>query len=89
MVGPFPLAKLGFLVVKQISKPIATGLARRAKTSLFFRDWVCIPVAQLFHWYDVQVRMRILNLGKATSVPKLNEQRAIETGDFFNQLFNY
>ena len=29
---------------------------------------------------DVQVRMRILNLGKATTVPKLNEEKAIETG---------
>eukprot|EP00095_Tigriopus_kingsejongensis_P001220 snap_masked-scaffold1412_size42778-processed-gene-0.2 protein:Tk01220 transcript:snap_masked-scaffold1412_size42778-processed-gene-0.2-mRNA-1 annotation:"opa3-like protein cg13603" len=79
-VGAFPLAKLGFLVVKQISKPIANAIARRAKASRVFRTYVCIPTAQLFHWYDVKVRMRMLNLGKATIVPKLNQDKAIETG---------
>lgn len=80
MVGAFPLAKLGFLVVKQISKPIANSIAGRAKSSRLFREYVCIPVAQLFHWYDVKVRMRILNLGKVTTIPKLNQEKAIETG---------
>lgn len=79
-VGAFPLFKLGFLLIKQISKPIANTIAKRAKSSRIFREYVCIPTAQLFHWYDVRVRMRILNLGKATTVPKLNEQKAIETG---------
>lgn len=79
-VGAFPLAKLGLLLIKQISKPIANGIARRAKASRIFRTYVCIPTAQLFHWYDVKVRMRLLNLGKATVIPKLNEEKAIETG---------
>lgn len=83
-VGAFPLFKLGFLVVKQISKPIANALARRAKSSRIFREYVCIPVAQMFHWYDVKVRMRILNLGKVTTIPKLNEEKAIETGLVLN-----
>ena len=80
MVGAFPLAKLGILVVKQISKPIANGLARRAKSSRLFREYVCIPVAQLFHWYDVKIRMKILKIGKISTIPKLDEERAIETG---------
>ena len=80
VAGAFPLAKLGFLAIKQISKPIANSIARRAKSSRLFREYVCIPIAQLFHWYDVRVRMRIMNLGKVTSVPKLNEEKAIEQG---------
>lgn len=100
----FPLAKLGFLVIKQISKPIAQGFARRAKQSRIFREYICIPIAQFYHWYDVKVslskfkdrvpfcmfcfyfiffkqfRMRVLKLGNATTIPKLNEERAIETG---------
>jgi len=55
-VGAFPLAKLGFLAVKQISKPIANAIAKRARGSRVFREYICIPVAQLFHWYDVKVR---------------------------------
>ena len=72
MVAPaFPLAKLGFLVIKQVSKPLANAVAKRAKNSKFFRNYVVLPVAQFFHWADVKVRMRILNLGKVTKVPKV------------------
>jgi len=81
MVAAFPLAKLGFLLIKQVSKPIAKGLAARARNSLFFRTYVCIPVAQLFHWYEIKLKMRMLNIGgKVTKVPKLNEAKAIEQG---------
>ncbi len=80
MVAAFPLAKLGVLLVKQISKPLANKLAKRARSSKFFRNYVCIPSAQLFHWADVKIRMRLLNLGKVNKVPKLDEQKAIETG---------
>ncbi len=52
----FPVAKLGMQLLKQVSKPIANSLAKRAKSSPIFKDYVCIPVAQLFHWYDVKVR---------------------------------
>ena len=72
MVAPaFPLVKLGFLFVKQISKPLANGIANRARNSKFFRNYVILPTAQLFHWVDVKLRMRILNLGKVTKVPKV------------------
>jgi len=84
MVGPaaFPVAKLGFLLVKQVSKPLAKSVAARAKKSPFFKNWVCIPVAQLFHFYEVKMKMRALNLGtgKVTKVPKLTEARAVEQG---------
>ena len=78
----FPLAKLGFLVIKQVSKPIAKSIAERAKTSPFFKNWVCIPVAQLFHFYEVKVKMAALNLGtgKVTKVPKLSEDQAVKQG---------
>jgi len=81
MVAAFPIAKLGFLVIKQISKPIAKRIAASAKNSRIFRDWICIPTAQLFHWYEIQLKLRMLNVGgKATKVPKLNEAKAIEQG---------
>eukprot|EP00092_Neocalanus_flemingeri_P048633 GFUD01055547.1.p1 GENE.GFUD01055547.1~~GFUD01055547.1.p1 ORF type:complete len:314 (+),score=106.13 GFUD01055547.1:45-986(+) len=84
MVGPaaFPVAKLGFLLVRQVSKPLAKSVAARAKKSPFFRDWVCVPVAQLFHFYEIKMKMRALNLGtgKVTKVPKLTEAKAVEQG---------
>ncbi len=80
MVAAFPLAKLGFLLVRQVSKPIATAISRRARESAFFRDWICVPAAQSFHWFDVRIRMRLLDLGRATEIPKMNEEKAIATG---------
>lgn len=37
VIGAFPVAKLGVLAIKQISKPIANVLKNRAKHSPFFR----------------------------------------------------
>jgi len=78
----FPLAKLGFLVIRQVSKPIAKSIAERAKKSPVFANWVCIPVAQLFHFYEVRVKMQALNLGtgKVTKVPKLSSTQAVQQG---------
>lgn len=78
--GAFPFLKLGFILVKQISKPIANKIADSARRSKIFRDYICMPPAQFFHWYDFKIRMYVLNLGKVTSVPKLDEKKAIETG---------
>jgi len=80
-VAAFPVAKLGLLLIKQVSKPIAKRIAARARETRIFRDYVCIPTAQLFHWYEIQLKLKILNVGgKATKVPKLSEAKAIEQG---------
>ena len=78
----FPLAKLGFLLIRQVSKPIAKSIAERAKKSPVFANWICKPVAQLFHFYEVKVKMKALNLstGKVTKVPKLSETQAVQQG---------
>merc|ERR1712029_170098 len=66
----------------QVSKPIAKSIAQRAKNSPFFKNWICIPVAQAFHFYEVQVKMKALNLGsgRVTKVPKLSETQAVQQG---------
>jgi hypothetical protein len=46
VVGAFPIAKLGTLLVRQVSKPIANMLIRRAKNYPFFRKYICMPPAQ-------------------------------------------
>ena len=85
MVAPvaFPLAKLGVLLVKQISKPLAKRFANRAKKNLVFRDWVCVPIGQFFHLCEARLRLASLDLAlKRTvlKVPKLSEKDAIEHG---------
>lgn len=66
--------------MKQISKPIANLLKTRAKSSPFFRTYICMPPAQFYNWMEVKTRMWAMNLGKPTVVPTLNEAQAIELG---------
>ena len=74
----FPLAKLGVLAVKQISKPIAKRISAAANRSRLFKDWICVPLAQLFHSAEVKIKLRLLGVGKATKVPKMSEKDAVE-----------
>jgi len=46
VVGAFPIAKLGALLLRQVSKPIANMLIKRAKNYPFFRQYICMPPAQ-------------------------------------------
>jgi len=79
-VGAFPIAKLAALAFRQLSKPLAKQIQVRAKNSPFFRTYVCMPPAQFYHWCEVNIKMRLLNLGKPSDVPKLRENAAIELG---------
>ena len=85
MVAPvaFPLAKLGVLLVKQISKPLAKRFANRAKKHRLFRDWVCVPIGQMFHYCEARVKLASLDVvlkRKVVKVPRLSEKDAIEQG---------
>ena len=87
-MAPLPLINLGFLVIKQASKPFAKFIAAEAKDHKIFRDWICIPIAQRFHFLEVVVKMRSLKPktgikgsgSRVTKVPALNESRAVELG---------
>ena len=79
---PLPLLKLAFLLVRQASKPVAKYIAGRAREYRVFKDWICVPIAQRVHRWEVKAKMRSLNLGtsKVTKVPPLSEARAVEQG---------
>jgi len=79
-MAAFPVAKLAGLLLKQISKPIANISKEKAKNSFFFRTYVCMPPAQVYHWCEVKMKMWVMNLGRPVEIPKLNEQMAIELG---------
>lgn len=80
VVAAFPVAKLGALLLRQISKPIASFAKERAKQNPFFRTYICMPPAQFYNWCEVKMKMWILNLGKPVNIPSLNETMAIELG---------
>ena len=43
---PFPVAKLVYMAVKQISKPIARSIKNKATKSPFLRNYILLPPAQ-------------------------------------------
>jgi len=81
-MAPLPLLKLGFLLIKQVSKPLSKRIAAGARQSALFKNYVCMPIAQIYHFYEVRLKMSALQLGggKVTKVPKLSETKAVEQG---------
>lgn len=95
VVHAFPVAKLGALLIKQISKPIANAVKQGAKSSPVFRKYVCLPPAQckfklftvhkltsllVYNWCEVKAKMWLLHLGQPVNITVLNEAASIELG---------
>ncbi|XP_064359013.1 optic atrophy 3 protein [Dromaius novaehollandiae] len=79
VAGAFPIAKLLTLGVRQLSRPLAARIKAGARASPFFRTYVCLPPAQLYHWVEMRAKMRIMGFRGATVKP-LNEEAAAELG---------
>ncbi|XP_040032481.1 optic atrophy 3 protein homolog [Gasterosteus aculeatus] len=79
VVGAFPIAKLLYLGVRQMSKPVANRIKAGARRSEFFRTYVCLPPAQIYHWIEMRTKMRIMGFRGSTIKP-LNEDAAGELG---------
>lgn len=46
VVGAFPIAKLLYLGIRQMSKPVANRIKAGARRSDFFKTYICLPPAQ-------------------------------------------
>ena len=65
VAGAFPIVKLGYLALKQVSKPLANQLKIGAKSSDFFKKYVCMPPAQCK--YKIQSSRLTLSLNMSES----------------------
>ncbi|XP_063287851.1 optic atrophy 3 protein [Pelobates fuscus] len=79
VVGAFPIAKLLYLGVRQLSKPLANRIKAGARRSEFFRTYVCLPPAQVYHWVEMRAKMRIMGF-RGAAIKPLNEEVAAELG---------
>uniref|UniRef100_A0A2K5CRU1 Outer mitochondrial membrane lipid metabolism regulator OPA3 n=2 Tax=Aotus nancymaae TaxID=37293 RepID=A0A2K5CRU1_AOTNA len=79
VVGAFPMAKLLYLGIRQVSKPLANRIKEAARRSEFFKTYICLPPAQLYHWVEMRTKMHIMGFS-ATAVKPLNEGAAAELG---------
>lgn len=79
---PFPMSKLLYMYVKRLAQPLATRLISSAKHNDNFKTYLCLPPANLYHFYEAKVKFRVLNIGKIRmeKVPKLLEKDAIILG---------
>ncbi len=81
--------KLGSLIARTLSKPIANSIKAQAKDHRVFRD-TCVHVAQTMHRVDYRLRLGLLgqSTDKQGRVRPLSEAKAIETGaNFISETF--
>ncbi|XP_075581573.1 optic atrophy 3 protein [Pelecanus crispus] len=79
VAGAFPLAKLLTLGARQLSRPLAARIKAGARASPFFRHYVCLPPAQLYHWVEMRAKMRLMGF-RGAAIKPLNEEAAAELG---------
>ncbi|XP_032694860.1 optic atrophy 3 protein isoform X2 [Lontra canadensis] len=79
VVGAFPMAKLLYLGIRQVSKPLANRIKEAARRSEFFKTYICLPPAQLYHWAEMRTKMRLMGFSMQAVKP-LNENAAAELG---------
>ncbi|KAG2469040.1 optic atrophy 3 protein homolog [Erpetoichthys calabaricus] len=79
VAGAFPIAKLLYLGVRQLSKPLANRIKAGARRSEFFKHYVCLPPAQVYHWVEMSTKMRIMGF-RGAHIKPLNEEVAAELG---------
>eukprot|EP00246_Nothoceros_aenigmaticus_P016700 TRINITY_DN7777_c0_g1_i2.p1 TRINITY_DN7777_c0_g1~~TRINITY_DN7777_c0_g1_i2.p1 ORF type:complete len:169 (-),score=32.30 TRINITY_DN7777_c0_g1_i2:477-983(-) len=73
-----PLAKLGTLVLKTLSKPLASRLKTQAATHPRFRELI-VNFAQANHRLTVNVQRRIYGHATDVEIRPLNEEKAIQS----------
>ncbi|XP_065587243.1 LOW QUALITY PROTEIN: optic atrophy 3 protein [Cyrtonyx montezumae] len=79
VAGAFPIAKLLTLGARQLSRPLAARIKAGARASPFFRTYICLPPAQLYHWVEMRAKMRIMGF-RGAAIKPLNEEAAAELG---------
>ncbi|KAM4019552.1 optic atrophy 3 protein [Anomaloglossus baeobatrachus] len=79
VVGAFPIAKLLYLGIRQISKPLANRIKAGARKSEFFRTYICMPPAQVYHWVEMRAKMRIMGF-RGAAIKPMNEEAAADLG---------
>ncbi|CAM6005696.1 unnamed protein product [Sphagnum balticum] len=82
-----PFAKLGTLVLRTLSKPLATRLKQQAAHHPRFRE-IIINFAQSNHRFQVNLQRRIYGHATDVEIRPLNEEKAVQAAsDFLGEAF--
>ncbi|AGO11243.1 AaceriACL018Wp [[Ashbya] aceris (nom. inval.)] len=71
--------KLGALLIRQVTRPVANVLKQQAKQHSAFKQ-ICIRLAQRMHRADVKLRSRLTPVAQPKKIRPLNDERAVENG---------
>lgn len=71
--------KLGALLVRQVTRPMANVLKRQAKEHAVFKE-ICIGLAQKMHVADVVLRSKLTPTKFSKTIRPLNDTKAVENG---------
>ncbi|AET38560.1 OPA3 family protein Ecym_3047 [Eremothecium cymbalariae DBVPG len=71
--------KLGTLLIRQVTRPVANVLRLQAKQHAAFKN-LCIKLAQKMHRMDVALRNRLTYNNSSKKIRPLNDERAVENG---------
>lgn len=72
-----PLIKLGYLIIRTLSKPISKLAQDQAKNHPYFRS-ICIRMSEAYHRMEVRLRSRVGD--SKMEIRPLNEDKAIQLG---------
>ncbi|CAN0853262.1 OPA3-like protein [Linum grandiflorum] len=82
-----PLLKLGTLVVKTLSKPLAAKLKQQAAYHPKFRQ-IIVEVAQMNHRISTRMQRRIYSHATDVAIRPLDEEKAVQAAvDLIGELF--
>ncbi|CAN1853918.1 OPA3-like protein [Linum perenne] len=82
-----PLLKLGTLVVKTLSKPLAAKLKQQAAYHPKFRQ-IIIDMAQMNHRISTRMQRRIYSHATDVAIRPLDEEKAVQAAvDLIGELF--
>lgn len=71
--------KLGALLVRQVTRPMANILKRQAKEHRLFKE-MCIALAQRMHIADIVLRSKLTPSKFSKTIRPLNDEKAVENG---------
>ncbi|KAJ8616410.1 hypothetical protein MRB53_035782 [Persea americana] len=82
-----PVVKLGSLVLKTLSKPIASRLKQQAGIHPKFRNFI-INIAQTNHRFTTTMQRRLYGHATDVEIRPLNEEKAVQAAvDLLGELF--
>lgn len=80
-----PIIKIGYLLIRTVSKPVANVLKHQTKDHPTFRS-MCVRLAQAYHRTEIKMTRKLsgaTNSAVIATVRPLDEQKAIELGANF------